>query len=92
MLYEQTVRLLLVVLRLLDRHRVNGRGRCRCCRRTTWGRFRQGSRQCTVLREVEFALGQGLDVVWWRLLGSAGRRVRLSEVRTRSGVALHTDD
>jgi hypothetical protein len=81
-LEEHTVRLLLVVLRLLRRHQVDRRGRCRRC---TWSnrawRFWRRSPQCTAFREVDLAMCAGLDVVWWQLFESVGRQARLGEVR-----------
>jgi hypothetical protein len=81
-LEEQTVRLLLVVFRLLVLHDVDKRGRCRSCRwsRRLW-RFRRRTPQCTVFREVELAFGQEMDVVWWQLLAISGRKVGLDEIR-----------
>jgi hypothetical protein len=66
---EQTVRLLAALFMLLRQHRVNKRGQCRYCswRIKTW-RFGRRRPQCTVYRDLNFALHQRLDVVWWRLL------------------------
>ena len=79
---ELTVRLLAMAVMLLRQHRVNKRGRCRLC---GWSILRWPFwchlPRCAVFRSVDLAIGQGLDVVWWQLLGSVGREVRLDEVR-----------
>lgn len=81
-LEEQTVRLLLVVLRLLTQHQVNERGRCKACGWSRWGRRVWRPRpKCAVFQAVEYATGQGLDVVWWELFGVSGWEVGLEEVR-----------
>jgi len=80
-LEEHTVRLLLVVLTLLGRHRVNKRGRCRFCgRKWSWRVWRPQPR-CTVFRTVEHAMGQGLDVVWWELFAACGGERGMAQVR-----------
>ncbi|MGH3870753.1 MAG: hypothetical protein ACRDSR_04430 [Pseudonocardiaceae bacterium] len=79
---ELAVRLLGVVVMLLQQHVVNKRGRCRLCRSSTWRwPFWCRRPRCTVLRSVDLAVGQGLDVVWWQLLGNVGQEARLEEVR-----------
>lgn len=58
---EQTVRLLAALIMLLRQHRVNKRGQCRYCswRIKTW-RFGHRRPQCTVYRDLNFALYQHL--------------------------------
>lgn len=79
---ELAVRLLAMASILLRQHVVGKRGRCRLC---GWSILRWPfwylRPRCTVFRSVDLAVGQSLDVVWWRLLGSVGREVRLVEVR-----------
>lgn len=81
-LEEQTVRLLAGVVMSLRQHRVNKRGQCRYCswQITTW-RFWRRRPPCTVYRSLSFAMGQGIDEVWWQLFGSLGRPISLDEVR-----------
>lgn len=82
-LEEQLARLLAMALVLLRQHHVNKRGQCPFCGWTRWKwRFWRRRRRCTVHQTVEFAMGQSLDVVWWRLFQSAGRTPNLPEVRT----------
>lgn len=50
-------RLALLCLALLDRHRVDNKGRCRCCR-TPRGWWRRRSQRCMVLSTVSFYLEQ----------------------------------
>lgn len=79
---EQTIRLLMGVVRLLRQHRVNHRGRCRFCGWTRWGwRIWRRRPQCTVYRALDFAMAQPIDVVWWQLFKDTGRDVALDEVR-----------
>jgi hypothetical protein len=53
---DECSRLALLVLTLLDRHTLDGKGRCRHCRRfPSWWR---GSRRCTVLPLLAFYLEQ----------------------------------
>lgn len=52
---EECFRLTLLVLTLLDRHAVDGKGRCRACRTRAWRR-RKG--RCAVLALVGFYLEQ----------------------------------
>jgi hypothetical protein len=81
-LAEHTARLLTFAVILLGQHRVNDRGRCRVC---SWSRWRwqlwHRRSQCTVCCALAFALGQSLDVVWWQLLTSMGRKCSLMDVR-----------
>lgn len=79
---ELAVRLLAMAVLLLRQHGVNKRGRCRFCDWPTW-RWRVWYRRprCPVLRSIDLVVGQALDVVWWQLLGSVGRELRLEEVR-----------
>jgi hypothetical protein len=82
MLEEHAARLLLLVVRLLGQHQVDNRGRCAFCgwTRRVWRWWRPRPR-CTVFRAADHAMGQGMDVVWWHLLGSIGRQAGLDEVR-----------
>jgi hypothetical protein len=81
-LADHTVRLLTFAVTLLEQHRVNKRGQCQfCCwSRWTW-RFWHRRPRCTVCRALAFALRQSLDVVWWQLLGSTGKKCSLVDVR-----------
>lgn len=79
---DHTVRLLTCAVTLLEQHRVNKRGRCQFCGWSRWRwRFWHRRPQCTVCRALAFALGQGLDVVWWQLLTSTGKKCSLVDVR-----------
>lgn len=79
---EHTVWLLSFATMLLEQHRVNKRGRCPFCGWSRWGwRFWHRRPQCTVCRTLAFAMIQGLDVVWWQLLTSTGRKCSLVDVR-----------
>lgn len=81
-LEEQTVRLLAVTVMLLRQHWVNKRGQCQFCGWTRWKwRWWRRRRQCTVHRALDLALGQSLDVVWWRVFECVGRKTSLAEVR-----------
>ncbi|MCA1670878.1 MAG: hypothetical protein LC799_01285 [Actinobacteria bacterium] len=85
-LEELTVRLLTSVLMLLRQHAVNKRGQCKFCDWTRWSwRFWGRRRQCQVFQAMDFVMRQGLDVVWWELVGSLGREVGLEEVRVWVG-------
>ncbi len=53
---EEFVRLAALGLALLDRHKVDDKGRCRCCR--SYRGWRQRSRQCTVFPMLSFYLCQ----------------------------------
>ncbi len=78
---EQTVRLLMGVVRLLRQHRVNQRGRCRFCGWTRWGwRIWRRRPQCTVYQAFDF-VSQPMDVAWWQLFKDTGRDVALDEIR-----------
>jgi hypothetical protein len=66
-LEEHTVRLLAGEVMLLRHHRVNKRGQCKYCRRTTWPRLFQRRSQCTVYLSLDFAMGQPVQFVWRRL-------------------------
>ena len=79
---EQAVRLLTGVVLLLRRHKLNKRGRCRACAAPgrIW-RFWLRRPPCTAYRDLNFAMSQGMDAVWWRLLESTGRPASLDEVR-----------
>lgn len=59
---EDCMRLVALVLALLNRHKVDGKGRCRCCRsrRGWWGR--SGSR-CVVLPLVSLHLLQSREMI-----------------------------
>ncbi|MGH3795061.1 MAG: hypothetical protein ACRDSP_09240 [Pseudonocardiaceae bacterium] len=79
---EHTVRLLAAVTMLIGQHQVNKRGQCRWCGWTRWTwRFWHRRPQCTVFRALSFVLGQGVDVVWWQLFNSVGRKCTLAEIR-----------
>jgi hypothetical protein len=81
-LEEQMVRLLAVTVILLRQHRVNKRGQCRLCGWTRWKwRFWRRQRRCTVHQALDLALSQRIDVVWWRVFESVGRKSSLAEVR-----------
>lgn len=81
-LAEHTVRLLTFAAILLGQHQVNERGRCHFCRwsRRRWP-FWHRRPQCTVCRALAFAMGQGLDVVWWQLLTNLDKKISLVDVR-----------
>lgn len=81
-LEEQAVRLLAMVVILLRQHQVNKRGQCQYCgwTRWTWRLWRRW-RRCTVHQALDLAMGQSLDVVWWRLLETVGQQWSLAEVR-----------
>ncbi len=56
---EDTMRLALCCLALLERHTVDDKGRCRWCRVRrgwSWLRFRQRLRRCTVVPLIGFYL------------------------------------
>ena len=79
---DNIVRLLAVAVILLRQHHVNKRGRCQFCGWARW-KWRPWNRRppCTVYRTVSFAMGQGLDEVWWRLFESLGKELSLVAVR-----------
>lgn len=81
-LADHTVRRLTFAVTLLEQHRVNKRGQCQFCgwSRWTW-RFWHWRPRCTVCRALAFALRQGLDVVWWQLLASTGKKCSVVDVR-----------
>ena len=79
---EQTVRLLTGAVMLLQHHKMDKRGRCRAC--ATLGRiwrFWLRRPPCAVYRDLNFAMSQGIDAVWWQLLAGTGRPASLDEVR-----------
>ncbi|MCA1676966.1 MAG: hypothetical protein LC799_33920 [Actinobacteria bacterium] len=81
-LEEQLARLLAVAIMLLRQHEVNKRGQCQFCGWTRWRwRWWRRRRRCTVHQALDLALGQSLDVVWWRVFESAGQMRSLAEVR-----------
>lgn len=81
-LAEHTVRLLTFAVTLLDQHRVNKRGQCKFCGWSQWiRRFWRRRPPCTVCSALAFAIGQGLDVVWWQLLTKTGEKRSLTDVR-----------
>lgn len=85
-LEERTVQLLATVLMLLRQHRINKRGQCRFCGWTRWTwRFWRPRRRCTVYTALDYAMGQSLDVVWWKVFGGLGREVSLADVRRWNG-------
>jgi hypothetical protein len=79
-LFEQQMpRLLASITALLELHAVNNRGQCKFCGWSRWGwRFWRPRPRCTVFQTIEYAMRQGVDVVWWELLG---RQTRLADVR-----------
>ncbi len=79
---ELAVRLLAMAAMLLRQHAVSKRGQCKFCgwTRREW-RFWRGPPRCSVYRALDFAMRQGLDVVWWRLCESVGRHVSLEKSR-----------
>lgn len=66
---EHTARLLVGVVMVLRKHRINRYGQCRYCAWTsrTW-QFWQRRPQCTVYMSLDFAMSQPLDLVWGQLL------------------------
>ena len=81
-LEEQTVRLLAMAVTLLSQHQVNKRGQCQFCGWTRWTwRLWRRRRRCTVHQALDLGMGQSLDVVWWCMLESVGRKWSLAEVR-----------
>lgn len=81
-LEEKTVRLLAMAVTLLRQHPVGKRGKCQFCGWTgwTWRLWRRRQR-CTIHQALDFGMGQSLDVVWWRVFESVGRKRSLAEVR-----------
>jgi len=85
MLEERIVQLLAGVLILLRQHHVNKRGQCRFCGWTRWTwRFWRRRRRCTVYVALDYALGQSVDVVWWKVFAGLRREVSLEDVRRRN--------
>lgn len=81
-LEERTVRLLATVLMLLHQHHPNRRGQCRFCGQTRWTRrFWRRRRRCTVYGALDQAMGQGIEVAWWKVFEGLGRDVELEDVR-----------
>lgn len=80
-LEEQTARLLTGVVMSLRQHNVNKRGQCRFCTapHLTWRFWRRPP--CTVYRNLNFAMNQGLGEVWWQLFDNLGRQISLDETR-----------
>ena len=79
---EHAVRLLTGVVMLLRQHKLNKRGQCRVCAapgRIWWFWLRRPP--CAVYRDLNFAMRQEIDAVWWQLLESTGRPASLDEVR-----------
>jgi hypothetical protein len=66
---EHTARLLVGVVMLLRKHRLNKYGQCRYCAWTsrTWI-LRHIRPQCTVYLSLDFAMSQPLDLVWGQLV------------------------
>jgi hypothetical protein len=90
---ELAIRLLALAGILLRQHAVSKRGRCRFCSwtRWNWGFWRRWPR-CSVHGALDFAMMQGLGVVWWRLLESAGRNVSVEEARGWVEARMPADD
>lgn len=65
---EETARLALCCLTLLDEHEVDGKGRCRRCRapQMWWPR----ARHCSVVRTVGFHLLQPARLLPWRSMAA----------------------
>ena len=64
---DETLRLAGGALSLLDRHRVDGKGRCRRCRHSgRWACFGRKQR-CLVNGVLSFYLKQRMEVVWKRV-------------------------
>lgn len=81
-LEEQMARLLAMAVILLRQHQTNKRGQCQFCGWTRWKwRFWRRRRRCTVHQALDLAMGQSLDVVWWRVFESVGRKSSLAETR-----------
>jgi len=60
---EQIVRLSAAALVLLERHQMNGNGRCQACR--TRSRWRLGRKEpCIVQVVLSFCLDESLELVW----------------------------
>jgi hypothetical protein len=72
---EHTARLLVGVVMLPRKHRVNKYGQCRYCAwtRRTW-QFWQRRPHCTVYLSLDFAMSQPLDLVWGQLLADPKAR------------------
>jgi hypothetical protein len=84
--YEWLLRLAAMVLVLLDRHRVDGQGRCRQCglSRDGWRRLIPlwGQRSpCRVRRAAVFFMHAELAVLWWQVFTLRGDRLDLDDVR-----------
>lgn len=81
-LEERAIRLLATVLMLLRQHHANRRGQCRFCGATRWKwRFWHRRRRCTVYGALDHAMGQSLDVLWWKVFDESGWDVSLEDVR-----------
>ncbi len=61
---KQLVRLVGAALVLLERHQVDGAGRCGVCRRNGWPRRFRRRRQCSVFGVLSFFLDESLELVW----------------------------
>ena len=62
---EECFRLAALALALLDRHKVDDKGRCRWCRSGHgWGRYFGRKQRCLVNAALSFYLKQRRDVVW----------------------------
>lgn len=60
---EDTLRLAAAALVLLERHPVDGKGRCRVCR--SGGRWWAGrKRSCSVFAVLDFYLDEPIETVW----------------------------
>jgi len=69
---EQVVRLGVAASMLLERHQVDGRGRCRGCRTRLRWRLRRNE-PCTVQAVLDLCLNESLDLVW-RQVGNVTAR------------------
>lgn len=79
---DLVVRLLTGVVTLLKQHEVNKRGQCKFCGWTTWRwRLWRPRRHCTVFQTVDRAMKESIELVWWELFGSMGRKVGLEWVK-----------
>ena len=69
-------------LALLRQDHINQRGQCQFCGATRWQwRFGHRRRRCTVYAALDHAMGQTVDVLWWKLFEAWGQEWSLDEVR-----------
>lgn len=66
---DDIVRLAVAALTLLDRHQLDGKGRCRRCRSfQPWWPFRKRQR-CLVYTVISFYLDEPVAVIQWQVVG-----------------------